>query len=268
MTSNINYYVGNAANLYRPTKFSLTIDTLPEKINPIGINPFQFNRSFNFDVQDVFFPSRNISSEPIKLAGPVDEIPYEATYSGDLDVTLRVSNDFKERIIFETWMDIVINQKTQNLAYPDSYRCDATISALGLDDTILYEIKLTDVWPKSVGRISVGQGNTDTIATMQLSLAWRKYIITYLRKNSHAYFGDVRNPMIGDKLNNTRSYGGMYGIQTVNESEAEDKIKNTIKENIADIRDNWTARLEYAKRILNPRSDLNAGSDFNPDFVK
>ena len=163
-------------------------------------------------------------------------------------------------------MDIVINQKTQNLAYPDSYRCDATISALGLDDTILYELKLTDVWPKTVGRISVGQGNTDTIATMQLSLAWRKYIITYMKNN--VYFGDVKNPMISDKLNQTRSYGGMYGLLTTNESEAADKIKNTIKENIADIRDNWTARLEYAKRRLNPRSDLNAGSDFNPDFVK
>jgi len=226
-----------AGSLYRPTRYEFYIPELPSLINST-IGEFDFRKEIQFSVESVFFPSRNISSEPIKLAGPVDEIPYEATYSGDLDISIRVSGDFKEKILFETWMDIIINQKTQNLNYPDNYRCDAVINGLNMKNETVFQTLLTQVWPKSVGRISVGQGLTDSIATMQLQLAYRRYFITYSE--------DVRNigePTIAwnknasfiiDKINHSRRYGGQF----------------------------------LDPRFIDPTSEFNAGSDFNPDFIK
>jgi len=177
-STNYNDVRSMAGRMYQPTRFEFHIPQLPLLIHQ-SINPTEHRRKFQFAVENVFFPGRNISSEPIKIAGPVDEIPYEATYSGDLDITVRVSGDFREKVLFETWQDIVVNQKTQNLNYPDNYRCEAYVEALNLSNEKIYKIKLTDVWPKSVGRVSVGQGLFNSVATMQIQLAFRRYFVVY-----------------------------------------------------------------------------------------
>lgn len=169
-------YIGMSSKLYRPTRFFFKINGLPEKLGIGSVRDFQ--TEIFFATESVFFPSRNIASEPYKIAGPVDEIPYESTYSGDLDVTMRVSASFKERDFMEQWMNLVVSQTTQEMQYPDSYRCNAEIEAYTLnEDFSPYSVRLTDVWPKGIGRVTVGQGLTDAIATMQVQLSFRRYYI-------------------------------------------------------------------------------------------
>ena len=195
-------------SLYRPTRFEFRIDQLPYKLRQSDITGFE--KSFQFAIENVFFPGRAIASETLKLAGPVDEIPYEAVYSNDLDVTAKVSADFREKALFESWMDIVVNQRTQNLAFPNEYRCDATIEALNLQDDKIYEIKLTEVWPKTVGRVSVGQGLLNSYATMQIGLAFRKYVVIYVDKEE--YHGDPNNEFVRDKFFDGRRYGQIENV--------------------------------------------------------
>lgn len=190
-------------DLYRPTRFEFRVDELPFKLRQSDITGFE--KSFQFSVENVYFPGRNIASETLKLAGPVDEIPYESVYSGDLDITAKVSTDFREKALFESWMDIIVNQRTQNLAFPGDYRCNATIEALNMNDEKVYEIKLTEVWPKTVGRVSVGQGLVNSYATMQIGLAFRKYVVVYADKQE--YHGDPQHKMIVDKFYEARKYG-------------------------------------------------------------
>ena len=179
-TPSINQAIGLATRLYKPTKFRFTIPQLPLRLSnksSLFGSPSEIDSQLQFSTESVFFPSRNIASEPQKIAGPVDEIPYESTYSGDLDIAMRVSGDFRERMFFETWMDSTVNRITQEFQYPDSYRCEAFISAEVDDGKELFRVRLTEVWPKSLGRVSVGQGLTDSIATMQVQLAFRRYFV-------------------------------------------------------------------------------------------
>ena len=246
-STNYNDVRSKAGRLYQPTRFEFHIPELPLLIHrSLGAN--EFRRDFQFSLENVFFPGRNISSEPIKIAGPVDEIPYEATYSGDLDMTVRVSGDFKEKNVFETWQDIIINQRTQNLNYPDNYRCRAIIEALNLQNEKIYEIALTEVWPKSVGRISVGQGLFNSVATMQIQLAFRRYYVTYS--------DDIRT--IGDPVNTgTRS--------TTNADFMSDKINSSINQG-ADFPSPIKVQ-ETFEELEDTTSEYNMGSGFNPDFI-
>ena len=173
-----------ASKMYRPTRFYFVIPRLPFVVdggsvsNGLVSSISDFEAEIFFSTETAFFPGRNIASEPYKTSGPVDEIPYESTYSGDLDITMRVSQDFKERKAFESWMDKVVNQRRQTLNYPDSYRCEAFIKGYSIDEgEETYQARLTEVWPKSVGRVTVGQGLTDSIGTMQLQLAFRRYFV-------------------------------------------------------------------------------------------
>ena len=172
-----------ASKMYRPTRFYFVIPRLPFIVdggptNGLVSSISDFEAEIFFSTETAFFPGRNIASEPYKTSGPVDEIPYESTYSGDLDITMRVSQDFKERRTFEAWMDKVVNQRRQTLNYPDSYRCEAFIKGYSIEEgEETYQARLTEVWPKSVGRVTVGQGLTDSIGTMQLQLAFKRYYV-------------------------------------------------------------------------------------------
>jgi len=172
--------MGLAAQMYKPSRFRLEIPELPYLAGygpNKGGNPSEVDTQMIFSVENVFFPSRNISSEPFKTAGPVSEVAYESTYSGDLDITMRLSGDFIERQYFERWMDATVNRTTQEFSYPDSYQCEAFLHAQDYKGKDLYVVRLTEVWPKGIGQVSVGQGLTDTIATMQVQLSFRRYFV-------------------------------------------------------------------------------------------
>jgi len=252
-TASTNYsdVRSKAGRLYQPTRFEFHIPELPLLIHrQIGLS--EFRRDFQFSLENVFFFFFYISSEPIKIAGPVDEIPYEATYSGDLDMTVRVSGDFKEKTLFETWQDSIVNQRTQNLNYPDNYRCRAIIEALNLQNEKIYEVALTEVWPKSVGRISVGQGLFNSVATMQIQLAFRRFYVTY--SDDTRYIGDPIDvsPRTGSRLNSEF---------------IRDKIRTSINQG-ADFPTPIESREAFDSLPLNdPTSENNAGSDFNKDFI-
>lgn len=218
-----------AGQLYRPTRFQMDIPKLPNLIN-VPASPFR--KDFQFAIDTVFFPGRNISSEPLKIAGPVEEIPYESTYSGDLDIGIRVSGDFKEKVLIESWMDLVLNQRTQDLQYPDFYRCDALLHGLNYKNEIMYTLKLTDVWPKGASRVSVGQGLTDSIATMQVQLAFRRYYPIYVEQTSYhgSQFG---NQFVKDKIVALRNQGAENNLPVSQERVEEVIVNNgTAGENI------------------------------------
>ena len=80
---------------------------------------------------------------------------------------------------------------------------------------------------------------------MQLQLAYRRYFITYSE--------DVRN--IGQPSTNNK-----------NASLIMDKI-NQSRRHGADFPDPGNIQREYEK-VIDPTSEYNAGSDFNPDFIK
>ena len=230
MSSNISEFLGIASNQYLPTRFTLQIDNLAETVLSKGSTSIGLTKSMLFQVDSVFFPGRALGSDTFKIAGPVDEIPYESVYSGDLDITMRVSKDLKEKMLFESWMDMVVNQKTQNLSYPDSYRCDATIRALLPNDEIAYEMRLIGAWPKTTGRISVGHNLTNTISTMQISLAWRRYYVTYTKNVQ--YLGNESNNNIRDKIQTARQKAGAWyntPQETADTKKAIDSVKNGAK---------------------------------------
>ncbi len=209
-SDNIDSYFNEyqrAGALYRPTRFQFYIPQLPFKL---GVVSTDFRKDFQFALDTVFFPGRNISSEPLKIAGPIEEIPYEATYSGDLDLGVRLSGDFKEKALFESWMDLVLNQRTQDLQYPDAYRCDAFVHGLDLKNQTTYILKLVDVWPKSVARVTAGQGLMNSVANMQIQLGWRRYYPIYLEKTT--YHGPQLANFVKDKVTALRNQGAIENL--------------------------------------------------------
>jgi len=121
-------------------------------------------------------PGRNISTQDIKIHGPITEMPYEVSYSGDLDVTFKLSKDFKERIVFEQWQnEFITNPKTHNIKYLDNYKSEIEITQLDEEDKPIHRVVLEDAWPKTISPIEYGDERGGEINKQRIGFSFRKW---------------------------------------------------------------------------------------------
>lgn len=100
----------------------------------------------------------------------------EFKYGGDRtfdpwSITVYADTDFVIRNAFEAWMNGMNDSETaQGRLNAADYRAKAYVNALDRDDNVLYSYEMHDVFPSSVGEITLGMADNDTIATFQTTL--------------------------------------------------------------------------------------------------
>ena len=149
--------------------------------NPIGarLNSSTIQKRLSDSCEIVSLPGRGHSSQANTIYGPVREMPYQTLYSGDLDITFRVGSDYLERHYFETWSDLMINRRTHNYNYYDTYASVLVVRALSKADELLYEAQVKECYPKNVGAIEYGYEKVDELTKFTVSLSFRDYEVTY-----------------------------------------------------------------------------------------
>ena len=121
-------------------------------------------------------PGRNISTQDIKMHGPINEMPYETSYSGDLDVTFKLSKDFKERVVFEQWQnEFIVSPDTHNFGYLDNYKSEIEITQLDEEDNPIHRIILEDAWPKTIAAIEYGDEKGNELNKQRVGFSFRKW---------------------------------------------------------------------------------------------
>ena len=163
------------------------VDTLVAMIvNKKLAYPFRYEISFSttdalsnlrlaVSCENITMPGKNISTQEIKTHGPVDDMPYEV-YSGDVEATFKVAGDYFERNFFDAWQNTIIDPKTNNLGYKDSYSCEIEITQLDLQDQPIYHLVLEDAFPKVVGPIELGD-DREGYQRQMIGFSYRKWRI-------------------------------------------------------------------------------------------
>ena len=164
------------------------VDTLVAMIvNKKLAYPFRYEISFSttdalsnlrlaVSCENITMPGKNISTQEIKTHGPVDDMPYEVSYSGDVEATFKVAGDYFERNFFDAWQNTIIDPKTNNLGYKDSYSCEIEITQLDLQDQPIYHLVLEDAFPKVVGPIELGD-DREGYQRQTIGFSYRKWRI-------------------------------------------------------------------------------------------
>jgi len=168
---------------YVPT----AIDSLISSISNYKLSyPFKYEISFigesssvknlrlAISCESITLPGKSIATQQIKMHGPVHDIPYEASFAGDLDVTFKLSGDLFERNYFETWQDKVINPNTNNLNYMSEYALGMEITQLDMEDNPVYRCVIEDVWPKTIAPVALGDETTGN-NKQQIGFSYRKW---------------------------------------------------------------------------------------------
>jgi hypothetical protein len=79
--------------------------------------------NFSFRCEKAEFPGRTIATTDDTHSGPTLKLPYDMTYN-DITLSIICSEDMKERMFFESWMDLIVKPATQGDAGTIGYHSE------------------------------------------------------------------------------------------------------------------------------------------------
>lgn len=120
-------------------------------------------------------PGRGFSTTPYRFYGPARNMPYEPLYSGELTMSVIVSDDLRERAFFESWMDAVCSQNNYKFNYYDQYTAPLIISVLDRSSAVKYQVLVEEAYPKAIGDIQLAYDKNDEFVRQDITIAYRKY---------------------------------------------------------------------------------------------
>lgn len=88
-------------------------------INSVGTGTF---RDLTYLCESLELPSRAFLGADLRYYGPNFKIPYQTVYE-DLNASFLCRDEFKEREMFDTWMELINPQNRYDFNYRDDYVC-------------------------------------------------------------------------------------------------------------------------------------------------
>jgi hypothetical protein len=126
--------------------------------------------------ESISIPGKTVSTQEIKTHGPVDEMPYDIAYAGDVEATFKVASDMFERRFFDNWIDgQIVNSQQYCLGYKDSYSTDIEITQTDLENNPIYRVVLEDAFPKTLFPLELGDEKNAEISKQTVSFSYRKW---------------------------------------------------------------------------------------------
>ena len=120
-------------------------------------------------------PASSLSTNPLRIYGPITEMPYEKLFSGDLSVTFRLDKGFGLRKSFIKWQKEIFDEETGDFGYYEDYTTTLKVTQFDGEGEELYKIELDGVYPKTVGPIELGFAQNDTYSKQTIDFAYRQW---------------------------------------------------------------------------------------------
>jgi hypothetical protein len=168
MLSSINRSGGMA----RANKYEIQI-TPPNKhpIKDVGTIS-----TINLHCSTITMPGHNLEQQVQRLASaPAREIVTSHTYAGNISASFYLDANLETKSWFDAWQELSFNHITHKARYYDDYTSIMDIYQLGADGERTYGIRCDEVYPATIGQIEYSYESTDTIATLPIEFAYRKW---------------------------------------------------------------------------------------------
>lgn len=140
-------------------------------------NSTESTKSLNILSESVNFPGKQIESLDYSMYRNQYKMP-TGYINDELNVTFRLTNDFFVKRVFDEWQSGIIDKKTYKARYNDEYArpMDIAYNTKSADKGLQlnnFAIKVTDCYPITVGAIEMSNEDSDTVAKLQVTFAYR-----------------------------------------------------------------------------------------------
>lgn len=148
-------------------------------INAVNADIFTtYLSNFEFRCESTSIPGRSIATVDDIGSGPSLKLPYDITYN-DIDLNIICSEDMKERVAFEKWINLIVNPNG-SLSFYNVYAKGIILQISQLDENGDSLIKYTmyDVYPISISPMNLSWEETNTYQRFSVTLNYRRYNIS------------------------------------------------------------------------------------------
>ena len=112
-------------------------------------------------------------------------IAYQKAYE-DVSLGFYVHGDMKEIKVFQNWMKLMIDPKTNHVGFYDDYIATVAIKNLNQEQDVALTTTLYDAYPKSLSPLGLDYGTNDDIMKIDVTFTYRYYTQT---------FGELQEPV-------------------------------------------------------------------------
>jgi hypothetical protein len=141
---------------------------------PLGLSPFLGeSRALALRCENAQLPSRNLSTAPSKIYGVTEEYPYASTFD-DVSLTFVVTEDMKEKNLFDSWMNYINPISTYNVKYKNQYAVPIVIRQYDLQNRLTMSVTLLDAYPKAVNQMDLDWAS-DAIHKVTVTFAYTSW---------------------------------------------------------------------------------------------
>jgi len=130
-------------------------------------------REVSLKVESISMPGRNIDTAPdTNIYGPTREIAQGFSFA-DIDATIQLSSDLRERKFIETWQRLSFNPVTWSMGYYDDYTGTIQIVQLDEQDNRRYGCELVECFPKNIAAQTYDYSNVNAQQKISVTFSYR-----------------------------------------------------------------------------------------------
>ena len=116
----------------------------------------------------VQLPGVNMATVPVVSTGPSVEMPTGRNY-GSLQTSFYVDSRYKDRAIFDRWLNNIQNPVSKNFMYFKDYVTPMVIGVFDRNGDLKYRMDIKNAYPKTIGDVQLSY---DSRELMKLDVTW------------------------------------------------------------------------------------------------
>lgn len=162
--------ISKADGFARTARFAVHITMPVLNIGSIG-------RQLNLHCDSVSMPGHDLQAQDVQHGSAPGRMMVQShDFAGTVGASFYLDSRLNERRIFETWQSMCVNNSTHKAHYYDDYIGEMEIYQLDGNNEPVYGIKLTEVYPNTIGAIEYSYANASTIAKLNVEFQYRQWM--------------------------------------------------------------------------------------------
>ena len=183
MSFNINTFRGSFIDTgepLSPSHFEVTINLPAMGLDGMSslssTNLKDIAQRVSLRCESVTLPARNLNTIDRITAGPTRKVAVGSTYD-TVDMTFILSGNTEERSLFSTWQNFIVDPSNgSSINYYDNYTGSVDIVTFDKSGNETLKVRMIEAYPVSVGDIQMSWNESNTYATITVSMAFRYWI--------------------------------------------------------------------------------------------
>lgn len=188
---NISNFRSQVSSLARPNLFMAKFANLPSVFSKTSYGIESVNETFEFRCERAELPGKSIATIDDVHSGSTTKLAYDLVYN-DITLTIIATNDMKDRVFFETWMDNIVVRGGQDnygagglVSYYDSYASNSILELFQLreDGSAAAKYTLYDIYPIQLSPMTLAWEEINTYQRFTVTMSYRYHVMTDENEN-------------------------------------------------------------------------------------